>query len=201
MPQSSIRTLPKPALESGLTVKQALERRRSVRDYRDTPISLQELSELLWAGQGVTGRGRFRTAPSAGALYPLELLAVIGNVEDLPPGLYRYLPMDHGLALLAEGDIREALYAAALRQSCVLRGAASLALTAVYERVTRTYGERGVRYVDMEAGHAAQNILLQAESLGMGAVVLGAFRDAEVKRVLLLAREEVPLYILPVGRK
>jgi len=124
---------------------------------------------------------------------------VIGDVDGLPSAIYRYNPDRHELVLTREGDRRRELGAAALGQDCVEAGAAVIALAAVYERTTGKYGERGIRYVHMEVGHAAQNVCLEAAALGLGAVVVGAFEDAAVKRVLGLARDEEPLALIPVG--
>jgi len=124
---------------------------------------------------------------------------VAGHVSGLPPGLYRYDLRNHELALLLDGDIRRELSGAALDQSSVSQAAAIFGVSAVYQRITSKYGERGVRYAHMEAGHAAQNLLLQAVALDLGAVLVGAFDDGKVKRVLGMSKEEQPLYLIPVG--
>lgn len=175
--------------------------RRSVRDYTDEPLTLQEVSQLLWAAQGITGRRGFRTSPSAGATYPLEIYLVAGNVEGIDQGMYRYVPDRHAIVKLLDGDLRSQLSEAALGQECVRRGAIDIVFTAVYGRTTWRYGGRGIRYVHMEIGHAAQNIYLQATALNLGTVAVGAFYDDRVKRILSLAEEEEPLYIMPVGRR
>jgi SagB-type dehydrogenase family enzyme len=182
------------------SVESVLQVRRSVREYSRKPLTQDELAQLLWAAQGVTGPEGLRTAPSAGALYPLEVDVVIGDVDGLPSAIYRYKPDRHELVLTREGDRRRELSAAALGQDCVEAGAAVIALSGVVERTSAKYGERGIRYVHMEVGHAAQNVCLQAAALGLGAVVVGAFEDGRVKRVLGLARDEEPLSLLPVGR-
>lgn len=195
--------LPEPELRGKVSVEEALQQRRSVRRYKDKPLTLAEVSQLLWAAQGITNEnGGRRTAPSAGALYPLEVYLVAGNVTGLAAGVYRYSPRDHELVKLADGDRRAQLSKAALGQDPVRRGAIDIVFSAVYERVTRKYGRRGVRYVHMEAGHAAQNVYLQAVSLGLGTVVIGAFDDNAVKRIVKMPdKRERPLYIMPVGRK
>ncbi|MCK9275025.1 MAG: SagB/ThcOx family dehydrogenase [Syntrophales bacterium] len=193
-------TLPQPAQTGKMSVEEALQGRRSVREYQKQPITLSDISQLLWAAQGISGSGR-RTAPSAGALYPLEMHAVIGNVTGLSAGVYAYNPRNHELVRIESGDRRIPLGEAALGQRPVKNAAAVIVLAAVYDRTTVKYGERGIRYVHMEAGHAAQNVLLQAQSLGLGSVVIGAFRDEEVKAVAGFSREEAPLYLIPVGRK
>jgi SagB-type dehydrogenase family enzyme len=192
--------LPEPRRQSNVSVESALQNRRSVREYRDEPLTLAEVSQLLWAAQGITGPEDRRTAPSAGALYPLEVYLVAGRVNDLASGIYRYQPRRHELVRIVEGDKRIRLAAAALDQDCVRHGAATIVVAAVYERVTKKYGKRGVMYVHMEAGHAAQNVFLQAVALNLGTVVVGAFEDDPVKKLLTLPVEEQPLYLLPVGR-
>lgn len=191
-------TLPAPDQES-LSLKEALEQRRSIRDYQDEPITKRQLAQILWAAQGVTDTQEgFRTAPSAGALYPLELYIDVKEAEDLNPGVYKYLPADHSLEKVAAESKREKIYDAALRQSWIKEAPVLLVVGAVYERVTSKYDQRGVRYVHMEAGHAAQNVYLQATSLGLGTVSVGAFDGEKIKKVLEI--EEDVLYLLPVGR-
>jgi len=193
-------SLPRPRYQSQTSVEQALSRRRSVRDFRDRPLVLSELSQLLWAAQGITHRSGYRAAPSAGALYPLVVYVLVGNINGIDVGTYKYLPHEHSLLHYASGDKRMALRQAALDQPAVSSAAAVFVICAVYERTTRTYGKRGIRYVHMEAGHAAQNVYLQALSLQLGTVALGAFDDEQVKEVLAL-REEQPLYLMPVGKR
>ena len=193
-------TLPKLRYAGSTSVEQALLKRRSVREFRDAPLALDDLGQLLWAAQGITDRSGFRTAPSAGALYSLEVYVVAGNVQELPSGLYHYIPSRHALRQIADWDKRQALGRAAYDQPSITEAPALLALCAVYERVTGKYGDRGLRYVHMEAGHAAQNVYLQAVSLQLGTVVLGAFDDRSVKGVLNLTGRETPLSLMPVGR-
>jgi SagB-type dehydrogenase family enzyme len=192
--------LPKPTYDSNTSVEEALLKRRSVRSYKDSSLTLAEVSQLFWAAQGVTSPRDLRTAPSAGALYPLEVYVVAGNVDDLPDGVYRYRPHMHELERVVEGDRRLELCNAALRQTSVRNAAAVIVLSAVYERTTVKYGDRGIRYVHIEAGHAAQNVFLQAVPLNIGTVVIGAFDDQSVKKVLNMSDKEQPLYIMPVGR-
>jgi len=196
---ASMVTLPNPSLTGVLPVKSALHSRRSVRDFAPQPLTLAEVSQLLWAGQGITGAGGTRTAPSAGALYPLELYLVAGNVSALVNGVYKYHPREHALNRVADGDQRAALASAAYGQDWVNEGAAVI-VVAAHGRTTRKYGQRGVRYVHMEAGHAAQNIHLQAVALNLGTVVVGAFDDDKVKKIIRLPDDEQPLCLLPVGR-
>ncbi len=192
--------LPSPVYDSSTSVEQALLRRRSVREYKDEPIGIVEVSQLLWAAQGITEPARgFRTAPSAGALYPLEVYVVVGNVKELEPGVYRYQPHQHELERVRKGDVRAELSTAVLKQGSVLRAAIIVVFCAVYERTTTKFGDAGIRYVHMEVGHAAQNLYLQAVSLKLGAGIVGEFPDEEVKKALNAQEDEQPLYIMPVG--
>ncbi|MBN1161728.1 MAG: SagB/ThcOx family dehydrogenase [Dehalococcoidales bacterium] len=192
-------TLPEPVYDSDTSIEEALLARRSVRNFSEEPITLQQLSQLLWVGQGITDPSGKRTAPSAGALYPLKLYVVVGNVEGLAAGIYEYEPETHALVKSADGDQRTSLAQVALGQASVEQGALDIVITAIYEITTIKYGERGIRYVHMEAGHAAQNICLEAVALELGAVTIGAFDDAGVQQVLGLPDNEVPLYIIPIG--
>ncbi|MEJ2352117.1 MAG: SagB/ThcOx family dehydrogenase [Anaerolineales bacterium] len=192
--------LPEPASDSDVPVEQALLQRQSVRDYTDRPLTLTEMSQLLWAAQGITRSGGKRTAPSAGALYPLEVYLVVGEIDGLASGVYKYLPADHDLVKVGEGDRRADLSTAALSQESIEEAPAAIVITAIYERTAVKYGERGIRYVHMEVGSAAQNVYLQAVSLDLGTVFIGAFHDQHVKRVLNLPDDEEPLCIMPVGR-
>jgi len=194
-------SLPEPRLDSECSIEQALLKRRSYRSYADTPLNVAEISQLLWAAQGVTDRRGFRTAPSAGALYPLETYVVVGKVDGLAAGVYKYQPVQHRLKEISAGDRRTELAAAALSQSSISKSPASIVITAVYERTTAKYRERGIRYVHMEAGHAAQNIYLQTVSLNIATVVIGAFHDQRVQGVLNLLKYEEPLYIMPIGKR
>jgi SagB-type dehydrogenase family enzyme len=180
--QPEVIKLPEPRYDSQTSVERALQQRRSVRDYLDEPLTLAEVSQLLWAAQGITDPNGFRTAPSAGALYPLELYLVVGNMTDLAKGVYKYHSQQHELVKVSQEDQRRALAAAALGQSCVADGAVSIVIAAVYERTMRKYGQRGVRYVHIEVGHTAQNIYLQAVSLNLGTVIVGAFDDDRVQK-------------------
>ena len=192
--------LPKPQLDSHVSLEKTLAKRRSTRNFSNQQLSLQEVSQILWAAQGITSSRGFRTSPSAGALYPLEVYLVVGNVERLTAGVYHYDPKEHELQMTIEGDLRSALTKAALGQGAIQDGAVNVVFAAVYERTTSKYGQRGIQYVHMDAGHAAQNVCLQATALELGAVTIGAFRDEQVSETLKLPGDEVPLYILPVGR-
>ena len=192
-------SLPSPRQDDKLSVGAALQRRRSVREYASAPIALQAVSDLLWAAQGITSRRGLRTAPSAGALYPLETYVVAGSVADLDPAIYRYSPQQHALTTVVKGDRRQALLAAALGQDWVGQAPCALVICAVFLRTTRKYGDRGVRYAHIEVGHAAQNVYLQAATLGLGTVIVGAFHDDEVRRVIAADPNESPLAIMPIG--
>lgn len=198
--QSTI-NLPEPSYKSGISIEEALWKRRSARDYKKLPLQLKEISQLLWSAQGITDKNEGgRTAPSAGALYPLELYLVSGDVESLAAGVYHYQPDNHSLTLITEGDKRRLLMASALMQGAIQKCSAVLVFTGIYSRTTGKYFERGKRYVHMEAGHAAQNVYLQSVSLKIGTVVMGAFVDSLVKKTLHLPKEEEPLYLMPVGK-
>ena len=192
--------LPEAIYTSDTPVEQALRDRRSIRQYQDQGLTIAELSQLLWAAQGITHPDGLRTAPSAGALYPLEIYVVVGDVDGLAAGVYHYKPLTHKLLQLTTGDQRTALSQAALGQEAVQDAAAVIALVAVHNRTTGKYGERGIRYVHMEVGAAAQNVYLQATSLELGTVFIGAFHDEQVREVLDLGNAEQPLCLLPVGR-
>jgi SagB-type dehydrogenase family enzyme len=177
-----------------MSLEQALVQRRSVREFNDTPLTMQELGQLLWAAQGVTHEWGYRTAPSAGALYPLEVYVATAD------GIFHYLPQGHKLSVSSHRDPRRALYEAALRQEPVRQAPAVFVVTAVYARTARKYGEeRSPRYVHLEAGHAAQNLLLEAVALSLGAVPIGAFHDEQVQAALGLPADHEPLYLIPVG--
>jgi SagB-type dehydrogenase family enzyme len=200
MPAPEFVKLPQPDLSGPVALEQALLLRRSIRTYSRDALTVDGLTQLLWAAQGVTHSQGYRTAPSAGALYPLELYAVVGHVIGLPTGFYRYRCMEHALELKSARDLRPALYRAALSQRPVERAPVTFVITAVYGRMTTKYGSRGVRYTDMEAGHAAQNLSLQAAALDLKSVVIGAFQDNEVKQAVALPADEEPLYLVPVGK-
>lgn len=194
--------LPAPRLAGKVPVEEALHLRRSVRAFAPQPLALGDAAQLLWAAQGITEpkEGK-RTAPSAGATYPLEMFLVAGEVEGLGAGVYRYRPRTHDLVATAGGDRRGVLAAAARQQTWLADAPAVFLVAAVPGRTASRYGSRAERYVLMEAGHAGENLQLQAVALGLVSVVVGAFDDAEVQRVLGLAGEEQPLSLMPVGAK
>ena len=202
--------LPDPVRRGRLSVEEALRRRRSERTFTAAAVSLSEIGQLLWAAYGTTQerqgaperyRGGLKTAPSAGALYPLEIYVVAGEVEGLASGVYRYRPEAHDLQRISAGDRRAELCAAALAQDMVRAAPVSLVYSAVFERTTAKYGSRGrERYVCMDTGHSAQNVYLQCVSLGLGTTAIGAFVDTDVQLAVGMTRQEEPLYVLPVGR-
>ncbi len=191
--------LPPPGTEGKGTLEDALAHRRSLRSFADAPLDLSQVSRLLWAVQGVTSADGRRTAPSAGALYPLEVYLVAGRVDGLPAGVFRYVPLRHQLVRILEGDRRKALAGAAWGQEWVRNAPAVLVLAGVVERTARKYGSRAERYVAIEVGAAAQNALLEAVSLGLGAVFVGAFDDGKVSAAVGLGQKERPFALLPVG--
>jgi SagB-type dehydrogenase family enzyme len=182
-----------------MSLEAALGGRKSVRDFATQAVTLRQVSQLLWAAQGVTHGDQLRTAPSAGALYPLELYLVADRVEGLARGVGHYRPVRHELVGMRDGDFLPGLSAAALGQECVGDAAAVIVVAAVYERTTKKYGERGVRYVHVEVGLAAENICLQAVSLGLSTVMVGAFSDTQVRRLLDMPADHRPLLLLPLG--
>ncbi len=194
-------SLPRPNLSGDISIEETLERRRSVRTFSATPLSLEEIGQLAWAAQGITDAARgFRTAPSAGATFPMETYFLLTEGEDVAGGVYRYLPHDHALELVTEGDQRRDLRSVALQQESITDAPAVLVITGILSRIEPRYRERAMRFMHMEAGHVAQNIYLQGVSLGVGTVVIGAFEDDGVRSVLGLGDGEYPLYIMPLGK-
>jgi len=194
--------LPSPQLEGKMSVEEALARRRSRRVFKDYSFTMEQVSQLLWSAQGITEkRIGFRTAPSAGATYPLDIYLVVGKdkVENLKAGVYHYNPHHHSLIIILEGDKRRELAQACLRQRFIEDAPVSLIITAEFSRITNHYGKKGIYYAYMEAGHVAQNVYLQAESLGLGTVVIGAFYEEDVSQALNLPDQYIPLYVMPVG--
>ena len=193
-------SLPKPRSSSDIPIEKALLMRRSIREYARSPLELEEVSQLLWAAQGITHPGGFRTAPSAGALFPLEIYMLAGDVTELPAGIYHFHPHEHELTQIQAGDYRQALYEAALKQDFFLDASIVLVFAAVVQRTTVKYGERGIMYVHMEVGSAVVNVHLQVTSMGLGSVFVGAFYNDQIRRVIELPAEEEPLALLPIGK-
>ncbi len=181
-----------------------LLQRRSIRNYLPEDISLQDISHILWCGYGPTqkrGDFFFRTSPSAGALYPLEVYLFVFNIDSLDPGIYHYSVRDNLLELLIEGDFSSYLIGAALGQSFVGRGNCCVAISAVFRRNMSKYRDRGVRYIFLDAGHLAQNMILAAQERGIGSCPVGAFFDDEVNRLLGLdGEEESVIYLISMGK-
>ena len=193
-----------PPREGGLSLWEAIGRRRSVRDYKNIPLTRAELSQLIWAGQGVTKKISsydLRAAPSAGALYPVETYLFVQNVEGVESGIYHYSVKEHELELLRQGDFRSALAEAALDQGFLAEAAVVYAWTAVFGRSKWKYRERAYRYVYLDAGHIAQNVALAAVALGLGSCQVAALYDDEVNALLGVdGEEESILYLTSVGR-
>ena len=183
-----------------MSTEQALARRRSIRTFGKMPLSLEEMSQLLWAAQGQSHPAGFRTAPSAGAIYPLKLHIWVGEVRGLASGIYRYRPGSHELVRTADRDIGGDVARAAFRQYWIAESQAIMALSAVVARTKAKYGGRAERYVFMEAGHAAQNVYLQATALSLGTTIVGAFDDDRIHALFNMESDEAPLSLLPLGR-
>ncbi len=204
-------SLPSPQLQGKVSLEETIARRRSVRRYRREPLDLSQLGQILWSAQGITGSGRLRTVPSAGATYPLEVFVIVGTEgvivtepkqppTELQAGVYRYQVDSHSLNLHKAADLRPELARASLDQEFIMDAPIDIVLCALCHRTSGRYGRRADRYVHMEVGHAGQNIHLQAVALGLATVEIGAFRDEEVREVLGLEEQIKPLYIMPVGR-
>jgi SagB-type dehydrogenase family enzyme len=186
--------LPTPSLKGEMSLEEVLSTRRSVRNFTDQDLTLAQISQLLWACQGITLPSKgYRTAPSAGALYPLEVYLACSS------GVYHYLPKENALELKLAGDLRQDLQASALGQSAVGSAPVVFVITGVAARTAAKYGDRAERYVYMEAGCAAENLMLEATALGLGGVTMGAFSDDMVAKVLKLESGEKPLFIIPIG--
>jgi SagB-type dehydrogenase family enzyme len=195
--------LPPPALKGTVSVEAALKARRTVRHFASRSLDLPQVSQLLWATDGISDPRGLRTAPSAGATYPLEIYLVAGerSVKGLAPGVYRFRPGDHTLELTLPGDHRVQVAQASLNQSWMATAPVMVVLAAEFSRCTARYGQRGLMYTHMEVGHAGENLFLQAEALGLAAGIVGAFEDQRLHRTLGLPREHVPLLVMPVGFK
>jgi SagB-type dehydrogenase family enzyme len=194
--------LPPPETTGTVSVEEAIAFRRTVRAFRPKALEMKQLSQLLWAAQGITGESGFkRAAPSAGALYPLDVYVVVGQgrVMQVDAGVYHYEPVGHVLSLVKAGDLRSAVAKASLSQMWMTWAPLSFVITAEYRRITGKYGERGVRYAMMEAGHIGQNLFIQAHALGLSAGIVGAFQDTEIIEVIGLPSFHEPLIIMPVG--
>jgi len=186
--------LPQPRQKGSMSVEESIARRRSIREFDPARLELREISQLLWSAQGITSEREFRAAPSAGRAYPIELYMVCAD------GLFHYRPGEHALVKVLSDDIRAALARQGKCDAFVAQAPITLIFAAVFERTTNYYGERGVRYVHLDIGHAAENVHLQGEALGLVSCALGAFDDAAMARVLSLPTEQQPVYVIPVGK-
>jgi SagB-type dehydrogenase family enzyme len=185
-----------------MSLEEAIGHRRTRRSFKDKILTFEQLSQVLWAAQGITDSGGYaRAAPSAGALYPMDIYGAVGKdcVEPLGPGIYHYLPRGHALSLVNEGDVRRGIAMASLGQMWMAHAPLTLVITAEYKRIMGKYGQRGVRYAMIEAGHIAQNIFLQCEALGLAAGIVGAFENGKVIEVMGIPESHEPLLIMPVG--
>ena len=203
-----IYTLPVPDFKGSRPFEEVLSQRRSRRSFSGSAVSVEEISQILWAANGLSEapdhpqRGReLRTAPSAGATYPLEVYLLAGNITGIDPGVYRHRPSGHSLIMVNNRDIKTEMASAAFDQDMIETAPACLFFSSVYDRSTKVYGRRGSeRYICMDLGHAAQNVYLQAEALHLGTCAIGAFNDHAAARLMQLADHETPLYIMPIGR-
>lgn len=201
MNDNKIISLPKPNISGQKTLEEILVARRSVRNFSNKTLNLKQISQLLWAAQGITAKNGSRTAPSAGALYPLLVYVISGANENLSAGVYQYHPDRHSLHQMSSKDLRREFCDAGLSQPSIENAPVTFLITGIFQKATVKYGQRGIQYVLIEAGHVGQNILLQAEALDLGAVPIGAFQDKEVMRLMEFSADEHPLYLIPVGHK
>lgn len=197
--------LPNPVHKGNVSVEEALNSRRTKRNFSSSSLSLEDWAQLLWAAQGITSEDvvKKRTAPSAGALYPLDIYLILGkhSPPSLGPGVYHYQPERHALRRLSDKDILRKLAEASLHQYWMAEASGMIVITAEYKRITGKYGNRGIRYAHIEVGHVAQNCFLQGESLGLGVGIVGAFDDESIIQILNIPKTHEPILILPVGRK
>jgi SagB-type dehydrogenase family enzyme len=209
--KQTIIKLPVPRLKGNVSLEETILRRRAVRRYRTEPLLLPQLSQILWSAQGMTGTRELRTAPCAGATYPLEVFVFVGDQcivaseaegvsEELQAGIYHYEPNSHSLSLYTSGDLRPDLARAALDEEFIAKAPMDIVICALYHRTSYRYGKRGERYVHIEVGHVGENIHLQAVALGLSTVEVGAFDDEAVANVLGVEEQIRPLYIMPVGK-
>jgi SagB-type dehydrogenase family enzyme len=174
-----------------------------VRSFASRPLDLKQVSQLLWGADGLSDPRGLRTAPSAGATYPVDLYLVVGEqgVADLAAGVYHYQSAAQALTRVAPGDVRAAVARASLDQTWMTQAPVLVVITGEYRRCTARYGERGIRYTHMEVGNVSQNLFLAAEALGLGAGIVGAFEDKALAQVLKLPPGHEPLLVMPVGYK
>jgi SagB-type dehydrogenase family enzyme len=191
-----------PEIDGTVSVERAINQRRTIRSFTSGALNLSHLSQLLWSAQGITGSSGFkRAAPSAGALYPMDIYAVVGRegVEQIEAGVYHYEPNGHALSYTTKKDVRDRVAKASLSQMWMASAPLNIVITAEYGRINVKYKERGIRYAMIEAGHIAQNLFLQAEAMGLKAAIVGAFHDNELIEILKIPRTHEPLLIMPIG--
>jgi SagB-type dehydrogenase family enzyme len=196
--------LPDPTIDGDVSLERTIHKRRTIRSFESKALTLKQLSQVLWAAQGITDIGEFkRAAPSAGALYPMDIYGVVGKdcIEKMDPGIYLYEPAGHSISLVKEGDFRRDIAIASLGQMWMAHAPLTLVITAEYSRITVKYRQRGIRYAIMEAGHIGQNIFLQSQAMGLEAGVVGAFEDQKVTQVMGSKKTHEPLLLMPVGYK
>lgn len=194
--------LPDPILDGDVSLERTIHQRRTIRSFEGKSLTLRQFSQLLWAAQGITEAGGFkRAAPSAGALYPMDIYAAVGGdcIEKLDPGVYHYEPANHSLSLVKQGDARRDIAIASLSQMWMAHAPLTFVITAEYSRIMGKYGHRGIRYAMIEAGHIGQDIFLQSQALGLAAGIVGAFEDQKVIQVMGIKETHEPLLIMPVG--
>jgi len=193
--------LPEPSFQGQMSLEETLKKRRTVRRFANRELDLAQVSQLLWGTDGLSDPRGLRTAPSAGATYPLELYLVVGErgVKGLAPGLYHYSPASHTLELTRKGDLRAAVARDCLHQTWMAEAPVMVVFAAEYRRCLARYGDRGIRYTHMEVGHAGQNLFLQAEALGLACGIVGAFQDRTLQQTLQLPSSREPLLVMPVG--
>jgi SagB-type dehydrogenase family enzyme len=203
LPEQEIR-LPLPSISGKISIEEVIQKRRTIRAFKNKPLDIKKLSQILWAAQGITDKdSKLRAAPSAGALFPIWVYIAIGknSVEKIKEGVYKYRPERHTILKIREGDVLQKLALASLGQRWMKEAPIIIILTAQYSRVSIKYGQRGVRYAHIEVGHIGQNIFLQAEGIGLGAGIVGAFIDEAIINILKIPRDHRPLILMPVGYK
>lgn len=194
--------LPEPRTDGDVSLEKCIKGRRTIRDFIPMELTLKQLSQILWAAQGITEDNGFkRAAPSGGALYPMDIYAVIGKdgVKGLNEGVYHYEPGTHGVSRISDGDRRGSVAKAALSQKWMAKAPVNILITAEYGRICSKYGKRGIRYAMIEAGNVGQNIFLQSGALGLSAGIVGAFHDKDLIEAVNIPKDHQPLLIMPVG--
>jgi len=211
MINKNIISLPEPSLKGEKSLEETIISRRSRRNFKSEPLTLNEVSQILWAAQGITDKSQSkRSAPSAGALYPLDIYVAVGKggigaIHELPllnKGVYHFLPEEHSLEVILKGkDVRDSLADACFGQMFIVDAPVVIVITAEYSRTIGKYGQRGIQYVHQETGHVGQNIYLQVESLGLGTVTVGAFDKRKISQILNLPESYIPMYVMPIGHR